>query len=219
MSSEKKQPNNKRALCTAIVVLLIIFGMFFVSDTYARYIVIDSAADTAGVAKWAVVMKDGDQPLAQSFRIDFTAKSNPYVAPGKFAPSSEMEATVVLDLTGTEVAVGCTITADMRVFGAKTQSGDIALTVYDNGKHIVSGQEIRIGIADAREHTFRFVLSWETDGDSATDVDFALHNAAVSLPVSIRVCQRTENADATKGEKRRNDGLQANYIAECEVSP
>ncbi len=193
MSTKKrKQTNSKRAICIILSVLFIFFGTFFVDGIYARFVSTDSSGKTVNVAKWAVDLKDGDTSLSQSFRLDLTAKSNPHIASGKFAPSSEMSASLVLDLTGTEVAVDYNVTADTRVLGGKLYSGDITFAVYDDDSPIDQGKEIYVPLTDLGAHTLKFVLSWNADGDSSSDVDFALNNASVSLPVSIRVKQHID---------------------------
>lgn len=190
-----------------LAALLVVFGIFFIVDSYARFTSTDSADKSVNVAKWAVVLKNGDEPLVRSFRIDLTAKSNPHVAPNKFTPSSELQASFVLDLTDTDVAVDYNITADTRVFGSKIRSGDIALAVYDNDSPIVLGMETCILLSDERAHTFKFVLSWKTDGDDVSDVDFALNNARISLPVSIRVRQHIEDADGTEDDRKISSAI------------
>lgn len=196
MSGKNKlQLNSKRALCLILVALLIIFGVFFLAGTSARYIGGDSADMNMPVAKWAVAMKNGDEPLAQSFSVYFTSKSNSHVASGKFAPSSEMQATFILDLADTDVAVDYNVTVDTRIIDVKLQSGDMTLTLFDNDSPKDMGCENCISLSDERTHTLELVLKWETNGNSVSDVDFALNNTALSLPVSIRVRQHIDDAD------------------------
>lgn len=204
MSAKKKiQVNSKRALCLILVALLFVFAAFFVAGISARFIDNDSADKSANIAKWAVVLKDGDGPLSQTFSIDFTAKNNPHVAPNKFAPSSELQATLVLDLTGTDVAADYNVTVDTRVFGNKIQSGDIALTVFDNGSPIVLGRETCVPLSGEKVHAFTFVLSWKADGDDRSDADFAFNNLSVSLPVSVRVRQHLEDDEDGTADDRK----------------
>lgn len=203
MSFDKEsQSNCKRLICLLCALLLFFFGVFFVTDAYARYISSYSANKRAETAKWSVALKKGSDTLSQSFDAVFTAVGeNPHIGPDKFAPSSSMQATFVLDLAGTEVAVDYEIRVDAGVLRHKIQSGDITLDVYDNdgATPVTLGKETCIPLPEGKAftsengiHTFKFVLSWIKDGDDFSDVGLALNNASLSLPVSIKLRQHTE---------------------------
>ena len=184
-----------------LVLLLIVFGAFFVADTYARFFTDRSENGGAVAAKWSVLLKQNSQALSRTFDFDLTVSESDDVASGKFAPSTSLEATLVLELTGTEVPVDYIVKADTSAFGDKLQSGDMTFTVYDNGSSIPLGKYIYVPLvgkvftAENGVHTLRFVLSWAKDGDSVSDVDFAKNNASFSMPVSIEARQHTESDD------------------------
>lgn len=199
------QPNSKRALCLLIAVLAAVLCLLSVPYTYARFFSTESANMSLDIAKWAVALKQNSQPLAQTFDVKFTATENEHVAPNKFAPSSELSAELVLDLTGTEVSVDYRITADTSVFGERIASGDISLSVMENNSPATLGKETYLPLATLQEtptRTFKFVLTWAEDGEqSATDKDFAKEHASVTVPVSIRVRQHIDGTDLMDDRK------------------
>lgn len=103
------------------------------------------------IAKWAVALKSGDDTLTQSFDVEFTATGNAHVAPNKFAPSSELSAELVLDLSGTEVSVDYNITADMRAF----ESRDVSLSVTESDTAVTLGKETYIPLASVQATPLR----------------------------------------------------------------
>lgn len=197
---EKLRSNSKKAVHILLVIVFIVLSLFLTVATYARYFTGKTVVGGSGVAKWKVALKQNSRPLSTSFNVNLIAVGSEHISPDKFAPSATLQATFVLDITGTEVAVDYKITANTDIFGGKIGSGDITLAVYCNGNAVSLGKETFIPLDNGGKFTetngvyeFKFILTWAAYGDNASDVEIAANNTVVSLPVSIELKQHTRN--------------------------
>ena len=92
----------KRKVLAVLVALLLVVGAGVY--TYARYITSKAGSGDVEVAKWTATVKQGGTAVTDNFNLALTLSENNYVANGKIAPDRSATATLVVDLTGTEVA-------------------------------------------------------------------------------------------------------------------
>ena len=180
--------------------LLIVFALVAViGGTYSRYSTTGSGNATVSVAKWAVAIKNGSKPIAESQNVAFVLDSNPNVAAGKIAPASTATATITVDMTGTEVAALLSATIDnsalATVFG--DAAGRVTLTTTIDGTTYASGANAEIALADVSAvHNIVLTLTWTEDGTAAvntadTTVGTKGDSArTITLPVTITATQK-----------------------------
>ncbi len=101
----------KTVISVIVIAMILVIALYFITDTYARYIEKFSGTSTASVAQWKV---NGTQIQSATF----TVEKNENVVASKIAPATKATASAELDLTGTEVSV------DVIVEGAGTGEFD-----------------------------------------------------------------------------------------------
>ena len=133
----------KRKVLAVLVALLLLVGSGIY--TYARYTFSRTGSGDVDVATWAVALKQGGSEVSDDFTLGLTLSENSYVVNGKIAPDRSATATLVVDLTGTEVATdiqvdlgsvsslptGMTISGVTANGNAMTQSGTVYSTTID----------------------------------------------------------------------------------------
>lgn len=207
--------NLKRLIYMASIVLLVIVGVIYIGETYARYQSISSGSGDVEIAKWVVALKDGSAPLENRFDVTFisTSSNNGNTAPNRFAPGTSGEADLIIDLTNTEVAVDYNITVDTRVLKNQTGASNITLTMSDGkGQNIQFGKDVCVPLVDKKKFTdangilrFHFALTWDNasdDSKNSLDTDIALHYDNLTLPVSIKIKQHMEGTDYEKENRK-----------------
>lgn len=177
------------------MVMLMIVGLYFVSGTYARYASSISGNAKVSAANWVVAFKHGNAPITDISNLTFEVQNNQNVVPGKIAPSVTAEATINLDLTGTEVAVDYTATIDKTalatVFGASAD--DVTVTV--GGEDSATGT---INLVDNAAFTaqngivpIKIAITWNND-DTNNETDTTVAGKDLTLPVTLTVKQHID---------------------------
>lgn len=92
-----------------LVLMLLVVGLYFVSGTYARYASTATGKATTAVATWAAKVNSNDMTTTDTFTLNFTEVPNENVVDGKIAPSSQLYTELVIDPTGSEVAMDYSI--------------------------------------------------------------------------------------------------------------
>lgn len=92
-----------------LVLMLLVVGLYFVSGTYARYASTATGTATTAVATWAAKVNSNDMTTTEKFTLNFTEVPNENVVDGKIAPSSQLYTELVIDPTGSEVAMDYSI--------------------------------------------------------------------------------------------------------------
>ncbi len=182
----------KKVLLKAVVLVLFVY---IIGNTNARYITVEEATGSVGVAKWAVAITADDGTVLNSTtqNITFTVQSNAHVVPGKIAPNVTAVAEIELDLAGTEVSVDFDAVIDQSdiatVFG--TSASDVALTTKVDGTAYTSGTPQTIALINNAaftsangKKTVTLTLKW-TNNESHNANDSSLGESAPTLEIPV----------------------------------
>lgn len=207
--------NYKRLIYIAAIVLLITIGEGSTGETYSRYTAGSFGSGDVEIARWAVALKDGSSELENQFDVAFTSTSNNAgnAAPDRLAPGTSGKASLILDLTGTEVSVDYNITVDTKVLSSQIGSSNIILTMSNGkGRSINFGKDTCIRLPGNQEKftdengiiTFYFDLTWDNASDSrdSSDTDIGLKSEYLTLPVSIKIKQHIEDDNYEEERKK-----------------
>ena len=185
-----------------VIVMLLVVALYFVSGTYARYIDEFTGSADATVAKWAV--KVGDAAVENKFTITLTEEENENVVNGKIAPDVTLNSNdVVIDLTGTEVAVDVKAEIDpselesaLSALGESADDVTASATVYKGESGTASGvvEDGKIPLPDqttgftAENGKFHIVVQvkW-TNNESHNESDTTAGKTPVTLKIPVKV--------------------------------
>ena len=184
----------KKKVLAVLVALLVLVGAGVY--TYSRYVYTKSGSGSKGVATWAVVLKQGGNAVTDDFDLALTLASNDNVVNGKIAPSRSATATLVLDLTGTEVATdievdlssvdnlpdGMSITGVTANGNAMTAAAGVYSTMIalNAGKTAISANAVELVIT----------ASWVNDeNNNANDTTFGNAHGTLTIPVTVTAKQ------------------------------
>lgn len=185
----------KKKVLAVLVALLLVVGAGIY--TYARYTFSRTGSGDAEVAKWAVDLKQGGNSVSDNFNLTLTLADNDNVVNNKIAPSRSATATLVLDLTGTEVATDyevdlSTVTglpAGMSITGV-TADG-VALTETSTGKYTgsVTLNAEKTAISDS-EVELVITATWVNDeNNNDDDTTYGTNAGNLSIPVTVTAKQ------------------------------
>lgn len=211
--------NFKRLIYIVSIVLLIIVGANYIGETYSQFKTDASSRGDAQIAKWMVALKDGEVELENRFDVTFVSTSNNEgkVASNRLAPGTAGQATLILDLTNTEVSVDYNITVDKRVLENQIGSSNITLTMLDSNNQIINfGKDVYIPLVNKEKFTnengiftFNFYLTWDNDSDSnnSSDTNIALNFDNLTLPVSVKIKQHIEDDNQEEEDKKKTSNI------------
>lgn len=189
----------KRKVLAVLVALLIVVGAGVY--TYARYITTKTGRDDVKVAKWTATIKQGGTTVSDNFDLTLTLSDNDYVVNGKIAPDRSATATLVVDLTGTEVATdievdlgsvtglptGMTISGVTANGSTMTKTGNVYSTTVDlnAAKTAISSNTVTLVITATWDNANDANNANDTGfGDGTNDADWTLH-----IPVTVTAKQ------------------------------
>ena len=183
---------NRTLLVLVALLLLVGIGTF----TYARYITNKSGNATVNVAKWSAVLTDGTNELSNNFTLTLQPTSSDLVAAGKIAPGSTATGTLVVNLTGTEVASDVIVTAG-TITGAPTgatltikEAGDASATTLSSGTSLT--KNLTAAQAATGVLTYTITVEWpnnEANNESDTTIGEAA-SSAITVPLTVVAKQR-----------------------------
>ena len=191
----------KRKVLAVLVALLLVVGAGVY--TYARYTYSKTGNGSVNVATWAVALKQGGNSVSDNYTLELTLSNNNYVVDGKIAPNRSATATLVLDLTGTEVATDYEVYLSdvaglpdgMSITGV-TADG-VALNETSTGSGVYTGSVAlnteKDAIADS-EVELVITVEWENDEDNNDD-DTTFGEAAGSLSIPVTVTAKQHIGD------------------------
>ena len=196
MEKTDRRSRTRRAIIILIALVLLVY---IIGVTYARYSTQGLATASTDVAKWAVVIKNGNTTLSSTTQnIPFVVQSNQYVVPGKIAPAVTATATVELDLTGTEVAVDFDAVIDNSALATIGASADkLVFSTEVDGTTYTSGTSQLIPLVNNAaftsangKKTVTLILTWENDDNNNPD-DTTMGEAAptINIPVTLTAKQ------------------------------
>ena len=183
-----------------LIALLVIAGAGVY--TYARYQTSRTGTGDVVIAKWAAAIKQDGTAVSDNFELALTPVANNNVASGKIAPGSSATATLVLDLTGTEVATdyeveigdvtglpaGMTITGITADGNSLTKTGNVykGSVALNNEKTALVDEEITLVIT----------VTWENnESNNSTDTTAGEGELAArtkSIPVTVTAKQHID---------------------------
>lgn len=190
---------NKKILVIAVLLLLIAVSY----STYAIYKTSVTANANVTAATWSVVFKDGQDTIVDDYDLDFGATdcvNNSHVADGKIAPGATCTKTVQIDITGSEVDVAYTVTADSNNITATKNNASVDTTDANEFTATVTGGSGTIAFdAASKTATITVQLAWGgVDDSTATpspdvinDADTALNGATITVPLTLVAKQDT----------------------------
>ncbi len=198
--------NLKRIIYIVCIILLIIVASNYIGKTYSQYQKTSTSRGDTQIAKWSVTLKDGSQELEKKFNMTFVSETNNNVnvAQDKIAPGNSVKATLILDLTNTEVAVDYNIIVDTKELENQIGTSNISLTMLnENSETIEFGKDNYIPLVNSEKFTetngvftFNFYLSWDNDdSNNSSDTNVALNYNELTLPVNVKIKQHIEDSN------------------------
>ena len=184
----------KKKVLAILVVLLILIGTGVYS--YARYVYTKSGSGSKNVATWAVTLKQGGNPVTDDFNLALSLSANDNVVNGKIAPSRSATATLVLDLTGTEVATDVEVDLS-SVTGLPNGMSITGVTANGNAMTEDSGVyttmiALNAGKTAISTNTVTLVITAEwanNESNNANDTTYGSTHGTLTIPVTVTAKQ------------------------------
>ena len=189
-------------------IVMLLFTSHQIATTYAKYITEATSTIEKTAGAWVIKINDNDISNSTSettFDIDeLIFPESEFVVEGKLAPASSGYFDVVIDPTGTSVAVRFDVTLDVSGLNAydainftaayRVVNGEeVSANMVRTGDHTYSGvislDDVRQGIAS----TMRFYIGWEEEeteeGDESDTQLGNLKDVTTQLPVNVVISQ------------------------------
>lgn len=186
-----------RKKSTILSVLVVLLVVVVAGYTYARYQTARTGSGTVTIAKWSAAIKQNGSAVSDNYTLTLTPVTNSNVASGKVAPGSSATATLVLDLTGTEVVTDYDITigdvsglpSGMTISSVTATQDSSAVTLTQNGS-TYSGQ---VAMADvSKPITIVITVTWENSDEAdriLSDTDAGEAAGTKTIPVTVTAKQ------------------------------
>lgn len=215
MANTERRSRTKRGIFIALVLVLLVY---IIGSTYARYTNTTTSTGKVTVAKWAVTINDDDMPTTATQDVTFVLDDNEYVSDGVIAPARSGHFDIVLDPTGSQVAIDykikCATTAlttatngitdpasKISVTGAKYWIGEVT---GDGTTATLTGDGVKIfeqlsDVEAGKAVTLRITVEWDNDSDNQNTHDTANGIAAdeITIPVTVTAQQHIAADDQT----------------------
>lgn len=188
----------KRILLTGCVLLLVVFVIIEIGDTYALF---EKEANTTvenDLAQWVIKINSETMGLNVSeFPIEnITWNNSSNVVSGKVAPGIGGYFDIVIDPTDTQVSVRYDITFDFTLITNDMFVVTDIFEVVDDGL-VETAEDVYTGIIsledinDEKIHIVRVSLDWLNDEDNnASDSLLGkVRNNRISIPIEVNVSQ------------------------------
>lgn len=181
-----------------LVILFFILSIYLVADSYALFETNSSGEANSTIGKWVIKISDvliSDNQM-EEFSVDnFVYETNDNIADGYIAPGRNGYFDIVLDPTGTDVA----IRYDLSFDNEQTYGDNIkySVTLLNGEETIKTGPNTYSGIVtlDQIEQntkiTLRINLTWESERNyDYNDTTLGMtEDAKIRIPVGISVNQ------------------------------
>ena len=189
-------------------IIMLLFTSYQIATSYAKYTTEADGTAQKQSGAWVIKLNDNDISNSNSettFDIDeLTFPENEFVAEGKLAPASSGYFDVIIDPTGSSVAVRFDVTLDVsglsqydainftaayRVINGEEVSEGMVRTADHTYSGIISLNDVKNGVAS----TMRFYIGWEEDeseeGDEADTQLGNIKDISAQLPVNVVISQ------------------------------
>ena len=189
-------------------IIMFLFTSYQIATSYAKYIAEANGLAEKQAGAWVIKINDDDISNSNSqttFDIDqLIFPENEFVVDGKLAPATSGYFDVVIDPTGSSVAVRFDVTLDV------SELSDYDAINFTAAYRVVNGQEVSAGMVRTGSHTFsgvisladvqngvastmRFYIGWEEEGDDEGDEEDSqignIKDLSADLPVNVVVSQ------------------------------
>lgn len=211
----------RRKVFLVLIPLLILCTISAI--TYASYKAGSKGRGSAGISKWDVALKSGDNELSNDFDVGLIQPDTPSAIIGSnmIAPGYSGKAELLLDFTNTEVSVDYNVTIGSSSLDRLIGSSDISVNVYSEDSsgvrsNIIFGKDVTVPIVNRSKFTddngkVKLVFDFMWNSDSSTDVADTLIGCSkeyLSLPVHVVVKQHI--SDTTGGSENTTSILTQN---------
>ena len=178
---------NKKLLVVAVLLFLITISF----TTYAIYKSSATGTGSVNAAAWVVKVNNEDVVANNTFTLGSITWATPTVGQnGTIAPGDHGTVDVVIDASGSEVAVGYQVTIDTTALN--NNNFTVALA---SGSEPLSGTIGYASGAGAMTKTITLDITWTgVDSASANATDINLAGTAISIPVTVTATQNPNPA-------------------------
>lgn len=189
-------------------IIMFLFTSYQIATSYAKYTAEADATVDKQAGAWVIKINDDDisnSNAQTTFDIDeLIFPENEFVVDGKLAPASSGYFDVVIDPTGSSVAVRFDVTLDV------SELNDYDAINFTAAYRVINGQEVSQGMVRTGSHTYsgvislddvenevastmRFYIGWEEEGDDEGDEEDTqignIKDLSAALPVNVVVTQ------------------------------
>lgn len=186
-----------------LTIIMLIITILKIGDTYAKYYTkAQTATLSQDVGQWVIKINEMDIYSENGNSVQFTANnfnnfSNPNAAPDKISPSSTGYMDMVIDPTGTDVAVRYDIELDLTGISNLAISARLEMTSGENtliktGENKYTGIISLADVQDEKTANIRCYVTWdndETKNDKDTEIGSQVVASIVSLSLDVTVTQ------------------------------
>ena len=186
----------KNSLWIVFLLLLIASGLI-IQNTYALFENNSTGDANMDIGQWIIHINENDisNGLVEKLNLNsFVYTENENVADGYIAPGRNGYANIIIDPTGTDVAIRYDLTFNTE---EGTYADNISLSVQqENGSTIKTGPNTYSGIIGLDEIgrktiTLRVDVSWNEDGnhDETDTLLGGKEGESISIPVDVNISQ------------------------------
>ena len=186
----------KRGLLLVLALLIVTATAGAVTLTYSRYSSSASGSDTAQVATWKVQVNGTDIVAQNTFTansINWTTNAN--IAEGYIAPSSTGTFDIVINPTGSKVAMKYELSIDTEAFQdypqiaiSSVKVGSTPISADGSGKYtgVIPLSEVEAGT----EKTLTVTIEWtNSESNNTSDTTIGSTIQEFEIPVTVTVTQ------------------------------
>lgn len=189
-------------------IIMLLFTSYQIAKTYAKYTTLATSTAQKQAGAWVIKINDNDISNSNSqttFNIDeLIFPESEFVVDGKLAPSSSGYFDVVIDPTGSSVAVRFDVSLDL------SELSEYDAINFTSAYRVVNGEEVSEGMVRTADHTYsgvisladvtngvastmRFYIGWEEEESEEGDVSDTqlgnLKDVTADLPVNVVISQ------------------------------
>ena len=189
-------------------IIMLLFTSYQIAKTYAKYTTLATATAQKQAGAWVIKINDNDisnSNAQTTFNIDeLIFPENEFAVAGKLAPSSSGYFDVVIDPTGSSVAVRFDVTLDL------SELSEYEAINFTAAYRVINGEEVSTGMVRTADHTYsgvisladvtngvestmRFYIGWEDEeteeGDESDTQLGNMKDITADLPVNVVISQ------------------------------
>lgn len=187
----------KGMVVVVVALLLVLITGGVVTLTRSRYQSTAKGTDTVSVAPWVVKVNGTNVVENNTFTANqITWADNDYISDGYIAPGRTGSFDIVIDPTGSKVAMEYSVSVDKTQLASypnititSVKLGETVLTADSNGNYTGT-----ISLAEVEANTKKTItvtIAWENkESNNATDTNYGKDAGEFSIPVTVTVSQK-----------------------------